>query len=135
MKPSCDETGADPHREGRRQCLWMPAGRELGIMTVEERPVSCQIEWCGEKANSTWVRVESLSKSRVALDRKASGGRDVCPHHEVGEGQAFGLRVSTSIRWPNELTRIDGNGINPLYSRLDIPPFGQHTEVHNGASG
>ncbi len=51
-------------------------------------------------------------------------------HPEVGEGQVFGLHVSTSIRWPDELTRIDRNGINPLYSRLEIPPFGPRTEAH-----
>jgi hypothetical protein len=54
MKSNRDETGvAASHKHGR-QSPWLPAGRELGITTIAERPGSSQFESGGQDAGSRW---------------------------------------------------------------------------------
>jgi hypothetical protein len=59
-KPNRDKNRAGHYSLMGRQSAWLPAGRELGIRTIEERPDSPQFDCCGQNANSPGGRLRQL---------------------------------------------------------------------------
>jgi hypothetical protein len=108
-KATRNERSAAAARDHDRQSSWRPAGRELGIGTIKERPGSSQFECCGQDAD--WTRGRTEWRPNRGLLRFAR----VCKSGRAGAGLWSSRRSSPRMsRTPrSSLSSVVSEGAAP----------------------